>query len=132
VIMRGLGGHRPNLLAILVVVVGTVGMHRVQPSSRAPAATAYWRDALDHRHELGDVVAVAAGQRYLQRDAVRFGDQVMFRASSGTVDRARSGFGQPFMAASVSRRSPSATSPARPAHAAQPAGGRFQVMVDGF
>jgi hypothetical protein len=73
-------------------------MHRVRPSSRAPAATAYWRDALDHRHELGDVVAVAAGQRCLQRDAVRFGDQVMFRASSGTVDRARSGFGQPFMA----------------------------------
>jgi hypothetical protein len=37
--------HRPNLLAILVVVVGTVGIHRVRPSSRAPAATAYWRDA---------------------------------------------------------------------------------------
>src|SRR5436190_23757829 len=49
--------HRPNLLAILVVVVGTVGIHRVRPSSRAPAATAYWRDVLDHRHELGDVVA---------------------------------------------------------------------------
>jgi hypothetical protein len=32
--------HRPNLLAILVVVVGTVGIHRVRPSSRAPAATA--------------------------------------------------------------------------------------------
>lgn len=90
--------HRPNLLAILVVVVGTVGIHRVRPSSRAPAATAYWRDVLDQRHELGDVVAVAAGQRRLQRDAVRFGDQVMFRASSGTVDRARSGFGPPFMA----------------------------------
>src|SRR6266550_5152604 len=69
--------HRPNLLAILVVVVGTVGIHRVRPSSRAPAATAYWRDVLDQRHELGDVVAVAAGQRRLQRDAVRFGDQVM-------------------------------------------------------
>ena len=88
--------HRPNLLAILVVVVGTVGIHRVRPSSRAPAATAYWRYVLDQRHELGDVVAVAAGQRRLQRDAVRFGDQVMFRASSGTVDRARSGFGPPF------------------------------------
>jgi hypothetical protein len=64
----------------------------------APAVTAYWRDVLDQRHELGDVVAVAAGQRRLQRDAVRFGDQVMFRASSGTVDRARTGFGPPFMA----------------------------------
>src|SRR5437016_2548795 len=41
--------HRPNLLAILVVVVGTVGIHRVRPSSRAPAATAYWRDVLDQR-----------------------------------------------------------------------------------
>ncbi len=119
--------HRPNLLAILVVVVGTVGIHRVRPSSRAPAATAYWRDVLDQRHELGDVVAVAAGQRRLQRDAVRFGDQVMFRASSGTVDRARSGLGRPSWPAGVSRRSPPATSPARPPRAARPAGSRAAV-----
>lgn len=46
--------HRPNLPAILVVVVGTVGIHRVRPSSRAPAVTAYWRDVLDQRHELGE------------------------------------------------------------------------------
>ena len=132
--------HRPNLLAILVVVVGTVGIHRVRPSARAPAATAYWRDVLDHRHELGDVVAVAAGQRRLQRDAVRFGDQVMFRASSGTVDRARSGFGPPFMARrcepSITVRDQS-SAPAACSSASRCLGHRwltwrFQVMVDGF
>jgi hypothetical protein len=58
---------------------------------------------------------------------VRFGDQVMFRASSGTVDRARSGLGRPSWPAGVSRRSPPATSPARPPRAARPAGSRAAV-----
>jgi hypothetical protein len=86
------------LFAVLVVVVPTVGVDRVRSLSRAASTAFHWWDRLDQRHELGDVVAVAAGQRDLQRDAVRFGDQVVFRASSGTVDRARSCFGPPFMA----------------------------------
>ena len=49
-------------------------------------------------HELGDVVAVAAGQRDRQRDPVRFGDQVVLGAGPGTIDRARAGFGPPFIA----------------------------------
>jgi hypothetical protein len=35
-------------------------------------------DAVGERQELGDVVAVAAGQRDGQRDAVRVGQQVVF------------------------------------------------------
>ena len=39
---------------------------------------------------LGDVVAVAAGQRHRQQDALRFSDHVVLGARPGTVDRARS------------------------------------------
>ncbi len=52
--------------------------------------------------QLSDIVAVAADQRHLQRDAVPFDDQMMLRASSGTVNWARSGLGPPFIA----RRTP--------------------------
>ena len=87
-----------DLFAVLVVVIGAVGEQRVRLSARATAAAPHRWERVDQRHELGDVVAVTAGQRHLQRDTVPFGDQVVFRAGSGTVDRARSGFGPPFIA----------------------------------
>ena len=64
---------RPDLLAVLVVVVAPVRVEPVGASADPPAPTTHWRDDLDQGHELGDVVAVAAGQRDGERDAVRFG-----------------------------------------------------------
>jgi hypothetical protein len=90
-----LGSHQ---LAILVMVIATIGVDRVWALAWTPRPATHRGDRLNQGHELSDVVAVAAGQRDLQRDTVRFGDQMMLRASSGTVDRARSGFGPPFMA----------------------------------
>jgi hypothetical protein len=88
----------PDLFAVLVVVVAAVGVDRVRSLSwPSSSATDGW-DGLDQAHELGDVVAVSAGQRDRQRDAVRFGDQMVLGACSGTVDRARSGFGPPLSA----------------------------------
>ena len=89
---------RLDLLAVLVVVIGTVGEHCLRPAPRPTPPAAYRRNGIDQRHELGDVVAVAAGQDGGQRDAVSFGDQMVFRARSGTVDRTRPGFGPPFIA----------------------------------
>ena len=80
------------------MVVGSVGVERVRSLSRTAGSTSNGWDGLNQRHELGDVVAVAAGQRHLQRDAVRFGDQMVFRAGAGTADRARSGSGPPLSA----------------------------------
>jgi hypothetical protein len=96
--MIGVMPTRLDLLAVRVVVVRAIGEHRVRPSLRRTTPAPYWRNGLDQRHQLSDVVAVAAGQRQLQPDAVPFGDQMVFRARSGTVDRARSGFGPPFIA----------------------------------
>ena len=87
-----------DLGAVLVVVVGAVGEHPLRPLAGPAAAAADRRDRLDQRHELGDIVAVAAGQRHRQRDAVRLGDQVVLGARPGTVDRARARFGPPFSA----------------------------------
>lgn len=47
---------------------------------------------------MGDVVAVAAGQRRGEGDAGRVGDDVVFRAWLAAVDRARTGFGPPLSA----------------------------------
>jgi hypothetical protein len=87
-----------DLRAVFVVVVAAVGVEAVRALAWPAAAAADRRDGLDQRHELGDVVAVPAGQRHCQRDAVRFGDQVVLGAGPGTVDRARAGFGPPFSA----------------------------------
>jgi hypothetical protein len=42
---------------------------------------------------LGDVVAVAAGQRHRERDALAVGDEVVLAARACAVDRAGSAFG---------------------------------------
>ena len=83
---------------VLVVVVAAVGVGLVRPLAGPSAAAAHGRDGLDEGHELGDVVAVTASQGDSQRDAVRFGDQMVLGAGTGTVDRARTGFGPPLSA----------------------------------
>ena len=97
------GDHRgdpglADLLAVLVVVIATVGVDPIRALAGPATAATYRRDGLDQGHELGDVVAVPAGQGDRQRDAVRFGDQVVLRAGPGTIDRARPRFGPPFSA----------------------------------
>jgi hypothetical protein len=47
---------------------------------------------------LGDVVAVAAGDRPGERDPGRVYEQVMLRAVSGSINRARARRGAPFFA----------------------------------
>jgi hypothetical protein len=69
------------------VVVATVGLDLPRPLAGTAAAAPDRRDGLDQREELGDVVAVAAGQRHHQRNAVRFGDQVVLGARPGKGDR---------------------------------------------
>jgi hypothetical protein len=54
--------------------------------------------ALDQRDELGDVVAVAAGNRPGERDPGRVYEQMMLRTVSGSINRARARRGAPFFA----------------------------------
>jgi hypothetical protein len=78
VVCSAAGDHRrdtrlADLPAVLVMVIAAVSVDRVRALPGPAAVAAGWRDRLDQRHQLGDVVAVAVGQRDGQRDPVRLG-----------------------------------------------------------
>jgi hypothetical protein len=81
--------------AVLFVVVATVGRHPVGATARPPDATAYRRYRVDKRDQLGDVVAVATGERPGERDPGRVDQEMVLRPVSGSINRARARFGAP-------------------------------------
>jgi site-specific recombinase XerC len=92
----GLDAAGTELAAVLVVVVAAVGGDPLGPSAGPANFAAYRRDTLYQRHELGDVVAVAAGDRQGERDPGRVYENVMLRAVSGSINRARARRVAPF------------------------------------
>ena len=84
--------------AVFLVVVGTVGDDQVGPAAGSPRAATDGRDAVEQRFELGDVVAVGAGQHPGERDAVGVDEEVVLGARTTAVDRARARRGAPFFA----------------------------------
>ena len=60
---------RPQLPAVLVVVIAAVGEDTVGALTRPPGLPRDRADTIDQRQQLGDVVAVAAGQADRERDA---------------------------------------------------------------
>ena len=87
-----------ELAPVLVVVVPAVGGHPVGPSSRPADLAPHRRHAVDECDELGDVVAVAAGDRPGERDPGRVYEKVMLGAVSGSINWARARRGAPFFA----------------------------------
>jgi hypothetical protein len=69
-------------------VVATVGEERVGSAAWSSALASHGRDRLDEWQELGDVVAVGAGDQARERDTVGVRDQVMLAAGSAAVDGA--------------------------------------------
>ncbi|PWK84461.1 hypothetical protein C8D88_10876 [Lentzea atacamensis] len=93
------GDERPDVLGadlFAVLVVGAVGVHPVGSVPRVATPAAYQRDGVEQWYQVGDVVAVGAGQCHGQGHAAAVGDQVVLGARPGAVDRARTGFGPPF------------------------------------
>jgi hypothetical protein len=83
---------------VLVVVVAAVGDDSVGPAAWPADLAADGRHPLDERDQLGDVVAVAAGERPRERDPGRVYEKVMLRAVSGSINRARARRGAPLFA----------------------------------
>jgi hypothetical protein len=102
------------------VVVTAVGVDRIRALAGPAAAPSDRRDGLDQGHELGDVVALAAGQRHRQRDPVRLGDHVVLRARRARSTGLGPVLGRPSAPAHGSCQSPPATSPAPPRRSAPP------------
>jgi hypothetical protein len=62
---------------VLVEVVAAVGEQLARLASRPPTQPTDRRDRVDQSQQLGDIVAVAAGQRDRERDAMGVDDQVV-------------------------------------------------------
>jgi hypothetical protein len=83
---------------VLVVVVAAVGDDPVGTSAWPADFAADGRYAVDEREQLGDVVAVSAGERPGERDPARVYEKMMLRAGSGSINRARARRGAPLFA----------------------------------
>ena len=94
----GLDPSGAELAPILVVVVAAVGGDPVGATAGSADFAADWWDAFDERDELGDVVAVAAGDCPGERDPGRVYEKVVLGAVSGSINRARARRGAPFFA----------------------------------
>jgi hypothetical protein len=84
--------------AVSGVVVAAVGGQAFGPTARPADLAAHRRHTVDKRDQLGDVVAVAARNRPGERDPRRVDQEVVFRAGSGSINRARARLGAPFFA----------------------------------
>ncbi|MBE1601985.1 hypothetical protein H4687_008114 [Streptomyces stelliscabiei] len=83
----------PEQSAVCVVVVAAVGQERVGSAPAAADQTGHGGDCVEQGQELGDAVAVSAGQGHRERDALSVGEDVVLAARPCAVDRAGSAFG---------------------------------------
>lgn len=96
--LSALGDHGPDAALpqqapVLVMVAASVGEEHVRPSAWPPDDAGHRGDLVHEGQELGDVVAVSAGQRHRERDALAVDEDVVLAARSSTVDRAGTAFG---------------------------------------
>lgn len=78
-----------DLLAVDVVVVATVCEQCVRLPASAPDLAANRWDGIEQRQQLGDVIAVATGQKDRERSTAPIGDQVVLGAGTAPGDRRR-------------------------------------------
>ena len=88
----------PELAAAGVVVVAAVGSDTIGAASRPTGLAAHRRHAVDERDQLRAVVAVATRERPGERDPGRVDEEMVLRAVSGSINRARPRLGAPFFA----------------------------------
>jgi hypothetical protein len=78
----------PDQSAALVVVVAAVGDDAVGASPRSSNSAAYRGHLVEQREQLGDVVAVAAGECPGERQSASVYEQMVLAAEAASVDRA--------------------------------------------
>ena len=88
----------PDEPAVLVVVVAAVGNQGARSASRPADAAADGRHSVEQLEQLGDVVAVAAGERPRERHTAAVYEEVVLAARAAAIDGAGTRFGAPFFA----------------------------------
>lgn len=89
---RGCNPGSVQGLAVLVMVVAAIRLDNAGLAEGAATLAADRRDGLDQRQELSDVVTVGAGQNDRERNALRFGNEVVFGTGASTIGGVRSCF----------------------------------------
>ena len=84
--------------AVTVGVVAAVADHAGWPLARSAGTARDSGDGVEQRQQLLDVVAVGAGQAPGERETARVDEEMLLRAGTAPVDRARARFGAPFFA----------------------------------
>ena len=84
-----------ELAPLLVVVIPPISGDALRPAARPADLAAHPRHALHQWHELGYVVAVAAGDRPGERAASGVDQKVVLGARPGSINRARPRRGAP-------------------------------------
>jgi hypothetical protein len=95
---HGFDAALPDQPPVLVVVVAAVGEQCSGSSSGASDPAADGRHPVEQFEQLGDVVAVAAGECPGERDPTAVYEEVVLAASSPTIDGAGTRFRAPFFA----------------------------------
>jgi hypothetical protein len=80
------------------VVVASIGDHAVGSTARPANKAAYRGHGFEERDQLGNVVAVRAGEREGERDPCLVDEEMVLGAGTAPIDRARARFGAPFFA----------------------------------
>ena len=94
----GLDASLPQLRLVRPGVVRPVRLGARRSEARPSSLTLERWDGVDERKELGDVMIIRSSERDHQRDALRFGEDVVLAARPGAVGRVRSRLGPPFSA----------------------------------
>ena len=80
------------------MVVAAVGDQRSRSAARRADPAAHRRHAVEQLEQLGDVVAVASGERPGERDTAAVYEEMVLAAQAAAVDRAGAGLEAPFFA----------------------------------
>jgi hypothetical protein len=88
----------PDEPAVLVVVVAAIGDDAVGAAPRPTDVSTHRRHSIQQREQLGDVVAVGAGERPGKRQPAAVYEEMLLAATAAAVDRAGTGSRAPFFA----------------------------------
>jgi len=88
----------PDEPTVLVVVVAAIGDHRPRAAAWSSGPPSDGRHPLEQLDKLGDVVAVAAGERPGQRDPATVYEKVVLAPPPAAIDGAGTRFRAPFFA----------------------------------
>lgn len=95
---HGLNVPLSQLGLVRLRVVRAVALDARRAEARAPAFALERRDGVDEREELGDVVSIRTSERDHQREALRFGEDMVLAARPRAIRRIGTRLGPPFTA----------------------------------